>query len=209
MNQQYDDQELLSTGTSERSRVHQERETFDMEALADKISGIARPYVQEALVMQTRNAAAEAWNEEAIQALKMLLSENQTDIPDDGVIEQLEAALKSPSEPDEEEICEHADEVGDIMAPAWLQYLSFALESREKLILDRHLLPRNDERVEPNFSEAFWNSLNSFAIGWETAPRIMAELCEDLFAGSDGIDLPLDILIDKEAGGASYIARLA
>jgi len=209
MNQRYDDPELLSTETSERSMVNQAREAFNMEALADKISHIARSYVQRALVRETRNVAAEAWKEEAIQALSMLLPENQADIPDDGVIEELEAALRDPNEPDDEEIREHADEVGDIMAPAWLQYLSFALEDRENLILDTHLLPGDDQRVEPVLSEAFRDSLNSFAIGWETVPPIMARLCEDLFAGRVGIDLPLGILIDKEADGVAYIARLA
>jgi hypothetical protein len=185
----------------------QSNKTLDMETLAAKISNIARPFVKRELVMETMHVAAEAWNEEAVQALSMLLRENHADLPDDGVIKELQVALEKPSEPDDEEIREHADEVGGILASAWLQFLSFALESRKMLFLNQYLLPGDDQEVEPDLWEALQNSLNSFAIGWETVPSIMKRVGEELFAKRDMIGFPLGISIQKE-DVVGYIARM-
>ncbi len=187
----------------------QSNKALDMETLAAKISNIARPSVKKELVMETMHVAVEAWNEETKQALKMVLRENHADIPDDGVIEELQVALEDPSEPDKKEIREHADEVGGILASAWLQFLSFALETRQMLFLNQHLLPGDDQEVEPYLWEGLENSLNSFAIDWETVPSIMGKLGEELFAKRDMISFPLGVSIKIEKKDVvGYIARL-
>lgn len=198
MNHQNDFQEQLFAGFVMNGSMQRQIHALTLEALEERISIIARPYVLNALVKESRRIGAEAWSEEAVQALSILLPEINVENSGNEVIEELQAALKSPSEPDDEEIHEHCIEVGNILATAWLQFLSIVLESKKELRLNKQLLPGEPEGLDPGLLSALSNSINSNVIDWETAQTIFSQLGRDLFKSGITFNLPLGISIYAE-----------
>ncbi len=186
------------------------RTVMDMHALSTHLAAIAHPLVEAALEAEVRGAGAEAWKEEGERALRALLQDAELlrSVEPGGarVLEVLELGLENPIPADEEEIREHAAEVGNVIASAWLQLLALALRTQKEIPLDESLLPRRDA-VADELWGAWEGSLNALVVGADEAATIMRTFAEKLVAGSGGLDLPGGLSLDAQRGEARYVAR--
>jgi len=191
-------------GTPRRKRT-----AFDMGGLSTRLAEIALPLVKNALEAELLDVGADAWKSESEQALRALLRDEVL-LPKGTqaarMLDSLKAELNNPSPPDEEEIHLHAQEVGRVMASAWVQFVTLALRSCDELILGESLLPSRD-RVAVELWDALRNSLNTLAVGGDEAPRIMQAFAESVVAGTSGIILPMGIVLDPTDRPSYYIVR--
>lgn len=187
------------------------RRVMEMDELSAHLAAIARPRVQAALEAEALDAGSEAWRHEAEQALGTLLRDEQllrsADAAGAQVLQALRQGIENPAPPDEEEVREHATEVGRVMASAWLQFLLLALEGKDDLLLGESLLPpRADVREE--LWEALRSPLNPLPIGADEAPGIMKAFAEQFVASAAEVELPLGLSLDVQRGQrTSYVVR--
>jgi len=182
-----------------------------MEDLSARFAEIARPFVKTALEAEVMETGAVAWKEEGEQALRSLLRDDSifdSEGPRAGqLLESLKDELENPMPPDEDEIREHAAEVGSVMASSWLQFLALALRTKNEVRLGGTLLPQRGE-VRDELWEALRGSLNPLAIGVDDAPSIMKMFADEVVANSAGVDLPMGVALDIDRGRQhSYVAR--
>lgn len=187
------------------------RRVKDMDEISKQIAMVARPMVKAALEAEATDAGSVAWREEAERALGALLRDEQilrsAGAPGPQVLQALRQGLEKPVPPDENEVEEHAAEVGRVMASAWLQFLALALETKDPLDLGENLLPVRGD-VRQDLWDALRNSLNALPVGVDDAPRIMQRFAEQFVASVPAVDLPmglaLDVLRDRKP---AYVAR--
>lgn len=190
-------------------RSRRKRIFMDMGELSTRLAGIALPVVKKALETELLDVGADAWKTEGEQALRALLR-------DEGLLSQgpqaarllgsLKDELKNPSPPDEEEIQLHAQEVGKVMASAWVQFIALALRTNDELVLGESLLPSR-EKVAVELWDALRNSLNSLAVGGDEAPTIMQAFAAHVVARSGGVTLPMGIVLDPTDKPSCYVVR--
>ena len=125
----------------------------------------------------------------------------------DGLEQALREALEDPTAPRDRWLEEAAEEVGEVIAGAWLQYLDFTLEEEGAVTLGQDLLPKQDH--PGSFAGAFRESLGALPIGGvKGASSIMTALARTVLGEGPGLDLPMFLAIDVHDGPVrSYSAR--
>jgi hypothetical protein len=187
--------------------------TLHLAELSGRLLPIIEHHVRRGLEDEARLVDAEAWTEEAVQAVRGLLSEQGGAwLDEDGaqseelaaaaaVVESLRGEDAGLLMPEDAEVSERAREEARLLASAWTQCLAFALEDREEVVLDDSLLPR---ALDADVLRALRNSLDQLVIRLDGALVSLRELAVLLQAGP--VLLPFGVELTRSSGGG-WVAR--
>ena len=183
---------------------------MNMNKFSSALTAVARPVVKTALEAELMDVGSTAWMDEAKLALGTLLADDQVMRSFDSsppVLQALQKTLENPLPPKDDEIDERAKEVGRVMASAWLQFITFALEAKPTLELRDNLLPAQSD-VSEELWDALLGSLNGLPVGIDGVQRIMHDFADQHVTKAMTIDLPMHIVIVAKHGNRSpYLAR--
>ena len=174
---------------------------LSMDRLAEAFAKAAFWEVKIALERELRDAGAKAWNDEARLALANLLEDPKllTTEPADessNLLSELAEGIECPRPADDEDVREHADLTGRVMASAWVQFLALALRQTAQLDLHDTLLPDMNAATD-SLWRAWRDSLNALVIGGDEAPRILKRFAGECIAEHLAVDLPLGVTVRR------------